>query len=223
VLLAARRRRGTVVASDMNSDGLAVLRENIQDVRQQVQQQQEQQQREDSSTSSSGAVPPLPAACSGQMSAVPLRFGDALPSALEGPWDVVLGSYILYDADCFPALARSLSDLSGPSTVALLTSHEPTREAALREELGKQGLRVRRVPFSLQDARVTGHADDCHAEAGAVPIALAAGSGGGGRGDADAAGAASAPVAAAAAVESIGLRSTSILIVTRGEGGLQFC
>jgi len=120
-----------LAAIDMNEDGLAVLEENVEDIRKQVQQQQQQQQAD--VAASSDAVPSS-GQCSGELRAVPYRFGDDLPAALSGSWDV-FGSYILYDADCFPALACSLAFLCGPSTRVLLTSHELTREAVLREEL----------------------------------------------------------------------------------------
>jgi len=143
---------------------------------------------------------------------VPYAFGSPLPAPLCGPWDFVLGSYILYDADCFPALARSLADLSGPATRILLTSHEPTREGVLRAELAKVGLSVHRVPFSLQDAQVAGHAADCHADGGAVPV-VAQAEGANSRDDSAAVSAESSPSVQAS--EPLGLRSISILIVTK--------
>jgi predicted nicotinamide N-methyase len=216
----------TVVATDMNEDGLAVLRDNIELVRSQVSDQQflEQQQQAGSASAASSSVAAV--ACNGSMSAVPLCFGDPLPPVLLlgsppsdvvapdteqhdcSGWDFVLGSYILYNTDSFPALARSLADLTGPATTVLLTSHEPTREGSLRAALAQQGLRVaRRVPFSLQDAKVEGHALDRYAHQGTVPVSV------------DGSGASTTASATADATsaqqEPIGLRSTSILIVTR--------
>jgi hypothetical protein len=209
----------------MNEDGLAVLRDNIELVRSQVKTQQlQQQQQQQTGSAAAASSSAASVACSGSMSAVPLCFGDPLPPVLLlgsppfvapdteqhdcSGWNFVLGSYILYNTDSFPALARSLADLAGPATTVLLTSHEPTREGSLRAALAQQGLRVaRRVPFSLQDAKVEGHALDRHADQGAVPVSV------------DGCGASSAASATADAAsaqqEPIGLRSTSILIVTR--------
>ena len=111
----------------------------------------------------------------------------------------------------FPALARTLAQLSGPTSTILLTSHEPTREAALRSELVKVGLgNIQRVPFSLRSAGL--FKGDQHADEGTVQQGQKQ------KQQASSATAAAGTHEQSRAVEEqepLGLRSTSILIVRK--------
>jgi predicted nicotinamide N-methyase len=195
----------SLVCTDMNTDGLAMLDENIVGLKKQLKEKGRKVDGVEDATevvniaaSSSSSTFPL------GMSTRRLAFGDACDSDLVGQFDIILGSYILYDPDSFaplvntldqlvPAVSSSLSTATstGASTsttstrrpLILLTSHEPTREHAFLSALEDCGFLWTRVPFSLQTAELS---DEAHAEEGKSQIGT-------------------------------GLRSTSILRITRGE------
>ena len=81
----------------------------------------------------------------------PLAWGDPLPPALAGPWDVVVAADCLYDAAALPALLRTLAEAAGARTVVYLAYKRRVdeREAPFFAELER---RFERVAFSAADA-----------------------------------------------------------------------
>lgn len=184
MLLGARE----AVCTDMNRDGLDILGENIDSVKSQL----EEKKRASNSSSSSGSPTDDEDRSVDGMRSQRLAFGEEVPQELRGSFDVILGSYILYDSDSFLPLVKTLEQLCppppppaaaasasaeaaadgassspspSPSPLVLLTSHEPTRELFLLSSLESVGFVWERVPFSLQTAQVT---DELHTSAGAL-------------------------------------------------------
>jgi predicted nicotinamide N-methyase len=150
------------LCTDMNEDGLEILEENILNVQKQLDERYQQDQTQ-------------PQRSVVGMRTQRLSFGEEVPQELRGAFDIILGSYILYDPDSFLPLVRTLEQLcplrteqtsssaassaasppSCGSPVILLTSHEPTREHSLLSALTAADFSWTRIAFSLRNARVT--------------------------------------------------------------------
>eukprot|EP00455_Lapot_gusevi_P038240 TRINITY_DN4283_c0_g1_i1.p1 TRINITY_DN4283_c0_g1~~TRINITY_DN4283_c0_g1_i1.p1 ORF type:complete len:209 (+),score=24.47 TRINITY_DN4283_c0_g1_i1:267-893(+) len=77
-----------------------------------------------------------------------LAWGDsrAVSSlAHQFRFDYLIGSFLLWQHDTFPLLARTIADLSQPQTVTILTADEPTREADFLRAVSECGLVYEKV------------------------------------------------------------------------------
>jgi predicted nicotinamide N-methyase len=150
-----------LLCTDMNEDGLRILDENINSITQQLRERSIGAAASESDAGTSG------------MTTRRLAFGEDA-SDLAGEFDLILGSYILYDSDSFIPLVHTLDQLV-PATsstpdrrpLILLTSHEPTRESVFLDALEARGFEWQRIPFSLQTAQLS---DELHTSTGTSNI-----------------------------------------------------
>ena len=111
--------------------------------------------------------------------AAPLAWGTPLSSSgdpvLRPPFDVVLASDVLYQAEALPLFVRTLRELSGPATLTLLCNeHRPA--LPFPWQLFRQaGFDVQQVPLSEQ------HPDWRSKDIHLFHIRLASSSGAGGK------------------------------------------
>jgi hypothetical protein len=102
------------------------------------------------------------AVCSGSFLPQKLSFGETaekldsfFSSSNSKKFDVVLGSYILYDPDQFEPICRSLESLTHSESNIIMTSHEPTRRHLFLQTASKYGFQSWEIPYNLFDSRTS--------------------------------------------------------------------
>jgi predicted nicotinamide N-methyase len=121
-----------VVATDFIDVSLEHTDANFKQVRGLI--ESAQQACSDEGEAHNEEQPELPA-----LSTAYCKWGEPLHPNLagHGKFDVVLGSYLLYDMDCFAGLAQTLDWLCHDTSIVYMTSDEPTREGIFLEALAK--------------------------------------------------------------------------------------
>ena len=81
------------------------------------------------------------------VSACELRWGDdAASAALHPPFDLVLASDVVYEAECIDPLIATLVALAGPSAEVLVANEHRPKLPFPTERLAAAGLLVSKVP-----------------------------------------------------------------------------